>query len=162
MARTLLSLILIGGVCGVLLVGTHHLTADEIQLHREARARALMTEMLGQALPAPLDIQAPAAGDCSDWVFQRVAVNGYAGTINLRVLWRADETLVMRVTQHRETPGIGDFIDHTRDPWIVQLDGLTATEIAHIDNVTGATITTNAIRQAAMRTALDTEDYCRD
>lgn len=161
MVKTLLSLVLIGAVCGLLLVGTHRLTADEIQLNREAQARALMTEMLGAPLPAGFDIQASAAGDCADWVFQSITVNGYAGAIDLRVFWRVDEGLVMRVTHHRETPGIGDFIDHSRDPWMATLDGLTATEVANIDAVSGATITTHAIRQAATRAALGLEEHCR-
>lgn len=161
MVKVLLSLILIGGVCGALLVGTHHLTATEIQLNREAQARALMTEMLGAALPDESDIQAVAFGDCGQWVFQQITVNGYAGDIGLRILWRPNLELAMRVTNHRETPGIGDFIDHQRDPWMTRLDGATADDITNVDNVTGATITTNAIKRAARRSAEAIEAYCR-
>ena len=119
-----------------------------------------MTDMLGTALPAELDIQAQAFGDCNDWVFQQVTVAGYAGDIDLRVLSRAIDGLVMRVTQHRETPGIGDFIDHRRDPWMGNLDGLGAADFTAVDNVSGATITTNAIRQAAQLSAQALEQYC--
>jgi electron transport complex protein RnfG len=159
--KVLLSLILIGGVCGVLLVGTHHLTATEIQLNREAKARALMTAMLGAPLPDESDIQAATFGNCSRWVFQQITVPGYAGDIALRILWRPEREFTMRVTDHRETPGIGDFIDHQRDPWMTMLDGASAEDIVSVDNVTGATITTNAIRQAAQRSVAGIEAYCR-
>ena len=161
MGKMLLSLVVIGGVCGTLLTGTHRLTATEIQLNREAQARALMTQMLGEPLPDAMDIQSDAFGDCRTWLFQKILVNGYAGEIELRVLSEADGSLVMRVTRHRETPGIGDFIDHQRDPWIKTLDGLTAQDLTMVDNVSGATITTNAIRLAAQRSAQTREDYCR-
>jgi len=161
MIKTLLSLTVIGGVCGVLLVGTHALTAADIRLNREAQARALMTAMLGRALPAELDIQANTVGNCSQWVFQQITVGGYAGNIHLLVLRRPDDRLTMRVTSHRETPGIGDFIDHQREDWMTRLDGSTAAAIAEVDNVTGATITTKAIRLAAQRSAQGIEAYCR-
>ena len=108
MVRMLLSLIVIGGACGALLVGTHSLTAADIQLNREAQARELMTAMLGAPLPDDLDIQADVFGDCTQWVFQQISVTGYAGDIGLRVLWQPDGGLIMRVTNHRETPGIGE------------------------------------------------------
>ena len=161
MVKMLLSLIAIGGVCGALLVGTHNLTATDIKLNREAQARALMTAMLGAPLPDELDIDAEAFGDCSQWVFLQISVPGYAGDIDLRVLWRPENGLTMRVTSHRETPGIGDFIDHQRDPWMTTLDGASVSDIAEVDTVTGATITSNAIKQAARRSALGIEAYCR-
>ena len=142
-------------------MGTHSLTAADIQLNREAQARELMTAMLGAPLPDDLDIQADVFGDCTQWVFQQISVTGYAGDIGLRVLWQPDGGLIVRVTSHRETPGIGDFIDHRRDPWMTTLDGASADEINELDNVTGATITSKAIQQGALRSMQNLEAYCR-
>ncbi len=161
MGKMLLSLVLIGGVCGALLVGTHALTAGDIQLNREAQARALMSAMLGEPLPDDQDIQAQVFGNCATWVFQQINVDGYAGDIDLRVLWRAGDEMTLRVTRHSETPGIGDFIDHQRNPWITGLDGRSAEYVAQIDKVSGATITARAIKLAAQRSAQGIEAFCR-
>ena len=155
------ALILIGGVCGLLLVGTHAFTAEDIRLNRQAQARALMAQMLGQDLAADQDIDANRFGDCDMWVFQRVITNGYAGPIEVLVLWRAAGAgLSLRVTRHRETPGIGDFIDHRRDSWITKLDNQQIDAIAALDNVSGATITFNAMQRAARAATNGVEEYC--
>ena len=151
--RLCISLAAIGGVCGLLLVGTYRLTAEDIDLNREARARALMTSMLGHPLPVDHDVQADISGHCDAWLFSKINVNGYTGEIRVLALWRAQKDkapiLTLRVLQHSETPGIGDFIDHARDPWITQWDGQTGATYGAIDNVSGATVTSNAIKRAA-------------
>ena len=55
----------------------------------------------------------------------------------------------MRVTAHRETPGIGDFIDHERDLWLPARDGQPASGWDNLDAVSGATVTSSAIQRAA-------------
>ena len=161
MIKVALSLLAIGGTCGLLLVGTDLLTSDDISVNREARARQLMADMLGTPLDHHWNIQTDTFGACDNWLFSNVVSNGYAGDINLVVLWRADTGgLVARVTQHRETPGIGDFIDHSRSDWITALDARTATAFSEVDNVSGATITTAAIRRAAQTAQQQVEDYC--
>ena len=45
-------------------------------------------------------------------VFEAVAPDGYAGKVRLLIALRADGTLAgVRVTQHKETPGLGDYVD---------------------------------------------------
>lgn len=155
------ALIVIGGVCGLLLAGTHAFTAEDIRLNREAQARALMAQMLGQTLEAEQDIDAERFGRCDTWVFQRIETSGYAGPIEVLALWRAaDAGFTLRVTRHRETPGIGDFIDHRRDPWITRLDRQPMEQYAALDNISGATITFNAMQRAALAAASGVEDFC--
>lgn len=185
MVKLALSLLMIGGTCGLLLVATDRLTTDQISHNREARARELMADMLGAPVVASVvdpdvdpvvssffdsfferreadwDTQTDTFGTCDDWLFSRVKSNGYAGVIDLLVLWRSDSGgFVMRVTQHRETPGIGDFIDHSRSAWITALDAQTADAYTEVDNVSGATITTAAIRRAALIAQQQVEDFC--
>lgn len=151
--RLCIALIGIGGVCGLLLIGTHQLTAEDISINREARARALMTSMLGHTLPLDYDMKADISGSCDAWLFSKISVNGYAGEILILALWRQQKDLApiltLRVLQHSETPGIGDFIDHARDLWITQWDGKTGPAYSAIDNMSGATVTSNAIKRAA-------------
>jgi electron transport complex protein RnfG len=98
-------------------------------------------------------------------VFEAVAPDGYSGRIRLLLAVAADGTLLgVRVTQHRETPGLGDYIEPRKDrnkerPWIRQFDGKSLTSFAdggwrvrkdggRFDSVAGATVTPRAVIKA--------------
>jgi len=55
--------------------------------------------------------------------------------VRLLIALRADGTLAgVRVTQHKETPGLGDYVDPKKDknkaaPWINQFIGLSLTTV---------------------------------
>ena len=56
-------------------------------------------------------------------VLAPVAPDGYSGAIKLLVAINADGTLAgVRVTAHRETPGLGDGIEAARSDWILKFD----------------------------------------
>jgi electron transport complex protein RnfG len=101
-------------------------------------------------------------------VYEAVAPDGYSGKIRLLVALRADGTVAgVRVTQHRETPGLGDYIEPKKDknkarPWITQFNGLSvATTEARewkvkkdggrFDSVAGATVTPRAVVRAVAK-----------
>ena len=82
---------------------------------------------------------------------------------------RADGTLIgVRVTEHRETPGLGDYIDPKKDknrkrPWITQFDGLSLDnpperewkvkkDGGRFDSVAGATVSPRAVVKAVRDT----------
>lgn len=105
------------------------------------------------------------AGKASALVFEAVAPDGYSGKIRLLLAVAADGTLLgVRVTQHKETPGLGDYIDPRKDrnkerPWIRQFDGLSLATVSdrewrvkkdggHFDSVAGATVTPRAVIKA--------------
>jgi len=49
-------------------------------------------------------------------VFEAVAPDGYSGKVKLLIALRADGSLAgVRVTQHKETPGLGDYIEPKKD-----------------------------------------------
>lgn len=62
-------------------------------------------------------------------VLEAAAADGYAGRIGLVLAVAADGRLTaLRVTGHKETPGLGDYIDPKKDknkasPWITQFNG---------------------------------------
>ncbi|MEF8698968.1 MAG: electron transport complex subunit RsxG [Candidatus Accumulibacter sp. UW26] len=108
---------------------------------------------------------ARAAGEVRALVFEAVAPDGYSGRIRLLLAVAADGTLLgVRVTQHRETPGLGDYIEPRKDrnkerPWIRQFDGKSLTSFAdggwrvrkdggRFDSVAGATVTPRAVIKA--------------
>jgi len=111
---------------------------------------------LGTSAPQPV-YRATALGKPTGVVITAAAPNAYNDPIDLLVGLSYDGQLVsVRVTSHRETPGLGDDIDITRSNWITSFNGLTpATMEPHewqvkkdggmFDQFTGATITPRAV-----------------
>ena len=92
-----------------------------------------------------------------------VAPDGYSGNIRLLVAINLDGTLAgVRVTAHRETPGLGDGIEASRSDWITQFAGRSLGDPAAklwavkkdggvFDQFTGATITPRAVVKAVKK-----------
>src|SRR5690606_12985005 len=67
--------------------------------------------------------RARMAGEPVAVILEAIAPDGYSGDIKLLVAIRADGTINgVRVLAHKETPGLGDYIDITHGPWIRQFD----------------------------------------
>ena len=81
------------------------------------------SELLGTTEPVPL-YRARRAGRVVAVVLAPAAPRGYSGPIHLLVGIRSDGQLLgVRVTQHRETPGLGDRIETRQSPWILGFAG---------------------------------------
>ena len=92
------------------------------------------------------------------------APEGYSGDIALVVGLDAAGTITgVRVTEHRETPGLGDRIEARKGDWIEQFTGhslanppaggwAVGQDGGGIDALTGATITSRAVVAAVHRT----------
>lgn len=119
---------------------------------------------LGIAGPVTLH-RARRGADPVALVFEAQAPDGYSGTIRLLIALRADGTLGgVRVVAHKETPGLGDYIDPAKDrttpKWIAQFAGRDTAQ-AHNWTVrkdggdfaymTGATISPRAVIRATGR-----------
>jgi len=97
---------------------------------------------------------------------ESVAPDGYNGNIFLLIAIRYDGSLLgVRVSKHKETPGLGDAIEIERSNWINGFNnkslGNTNTEAWQVekdggefDQFTGATITPRAIVKAVHNTLL--------
>ncbi len=122
-------------------------------------------ELLGTRQPSTLWL-ARRGGAFSGVVMEAVAPDGYSGDIALLVGIDANGNVTgVRVTAHRETPGLGDYIDRAKSAWIDQFVGksLLAPESKHwkvakdggrFDARAGATITPRAVVKA-VRNALE-------
>lgn len=110
-------------------------------------------------------------GDHSAVVLPVVTRQGYNGRIELLVgIDQQARISGVRVTQHQETPGLGDDIERRRSDWITRFNGLRLTSLApggwavdkdggQFDAFTGATITPRAVVNAvheALEYAADT------
>ncbi|MBI3095753.1 MAG: electron transport complex subunit RsxG [Rhodocyclales bacterium] len=101
-------------------------------------------------------------------VLEAAAPDGYSGRIGLIVAIGADGKLIaVRVTAHKETPGLGDYINPKKDrnkarPWITQFSNLGFDTVprekwrvkkdgGRFDQMSGATISARAVTNASGR-----------
>jgi len=172
-----------------LMAGTHKLTAPMLAASALAEKQRLIGEVLPAAaydneLMADAILLAPNRylglddvtslwrarknGAPAALVLETAAANGYGGRIGLIVAVAADgRLLAVRVISHKETPGLGDYIDPKKDrnkarPWITQFSGKGFESIARdkwrvkkdggqFDQMAGATISARAVTNASGR-----------
>lgn len=107
-------------------------------------------------------------GEPAALVLEAAARDGYSGRIGLILAVGADgRLLALRVTAHKETPGLGDYIDPKKDrnksrPWITQFSNLGFDSVprdkwrvkkdgGRFDQMSGATISARAVTNASGR-----------
>ena len=90
-------------------------------------------------------------------ILEAIAHDGYAGDIKLLIAIRMDGTISgVRVVSHKETPGLGDYIDIVRNRWITIFNDESFTKTpakdwkvkkdgGQFDYMVGATITPRAV-----------------
>ncbi len=178
---TALTLLVFSVVGAALLSGAYTLTRPAIQASELAEKLALIAQTLppgsfdndlvGDARPLPvnalLGLKRPGqsyvarkAGNTTAVVLEAAAPDGYAGEIRLLVGIHADGRIAgVRVTAHRETPGLGDTIEIAKNRWITQFDGhglgdtpdkdwQVRKDGGRFDYMAGATITPRAVVKA--------------
>ncbi|MCC5861111.1 MAG: RnfABCDGE type electron transport complex subunit G [Gammaproteobacteria bacterium] len=176
-------------LCGVAIAAaglvalTWQAAAPRIEANVQARAEAGLAAVLGDtvfdnALAATgYRPQSPAAriagvehvwlarrrGEPVGVVLQAATTEGYSGRIVLLVgLTPGGEVLGVETLAHRETPGLGDFIETARSDWLMQFQGRQLgrppaerwrmrRDGGEFDAVTGATVTARAVTGALHR-----------
>jgi len=115
--------------------------------------------LLGTTLPSHV-WRARKAGAPVALVLEATAPDGYSGNINMLVGIGADGRITgVRVVSHKETPGLGDYIDIAKSAWIRIFDGKALDNPAgdgwkvkkdggQFDYMAGATITPRAVVKA--------------
>lgn len=173
--------IITGGTIAI----TQVMTAERIQEQAaRAEAQALFeiipesrhdNNLLKDTVQLPADNSMTVDGPVTAWVARRgvrpsglilpvVAPDGYSGDIHLLVgLDMKGKVLGVRVTSHRETPGLGDRIETKKSDWI---HSFTDRSLGNpeperwtvrknggaFDQFTGATITPRAVVKAVQKT----------
>lgn len=189
--RTALTLLLFVAAFSALLAGAYHWTKpaiaaaiaeekikriDEV-LPRSRYDNDLLNDAvtleapeLGLGEPARI-LRARKAGQIQALVFETIAPDGFAGNIRLLIALAPDGRILgVRVTEHKETPGLGDYIEARKDrnkerPWITQFNGLNPVTIkasdwqvkkdgGRFDSMAGATVSPRAVIKAIRRAAL--------
>lgn len=181
MLRQLLTLGLIGLVAAAILAGVDLATRERIALQEQRRALEVLHQVIpegsydnelvedrfsawiaGLAAPAVV-YRARRDGDPVALLADVTTADGYSGAIRLIVGLRPDGELIsVRVISHRETPGLGDRIEHERSDWIEQFAGkrIGAPPLqgwkpdrrgGDFDTLSSATITSSAVIGAVQR-----------
>ena len=116
-------------------------------------------EQLGQRA-ASTAYRARQGDQPSGVILEAVAPDGYSGDIKLLIGIAADGSVTgVRVLSHKETPGLGDYIDIAHDDWIKNFDHKSLAKLpteawrvkkdgGQFDYMTGATITPRAVVKA--------------
>jgi electron transport complex protein RnfG len=93
-------------------------------------------------------------------ILEAIAHDGYSGDIKLLIAIQYDGSIAgVRVLTHKETPGLGDYIDILKGNWIKLFDGESLTKTSdpqwkvkkdggQFDYMAGATITPRAVVKA--------------
>ena len=96
-------------------------------------------------------------------ILEAIAHDGYSGDIKLLIAIRADGTVSgVRVLTHKETPGLGDYIDIAHGNWIKLFDNESVEKTpaeqwkvkkdgGKFDYMVGATITPRAVVKAVAK-----------
>ncbi len=127
-----------------------------------SQVRIAPNALLGNRLPSIANV-ATLHGKPAGVILEAVAHDGYSGDIKLLIAIRADGSISgVRVLTHKETPGLGDYIDIAHGNWIklfndeslqktpeekwqVKKDG------GQYDYMVGATITPRAVVKAVLK-----------
>lgn len=181
---TALTLFVFASIGAALLSGAHALTRERIA----ASERAAKLALLAQTLPAgsfdndlvrtarPLSpdprlglrqsgefYTAMRHGMPVAVVLEAAAPDGYAGEIRLLIAIDTNGRILgVRVAAHRETPGLGDYIERQKSDWIEQFAGRRLDDPPPagwkvkkdggiFDAMAGATITPRAVVKAVQR-----------
>lgn len=119
-------------------------------------------EYLGNRLPAVANI-AKLNNETAGVILEAIAHDGYSGDIKLLIAIRADGSVGgVRVLAHKETPGLGDYIDIARGNWIKLFDDESVNKTPPVqwqvkkdggkfDYMVGATITPRAVVKAVFK-----------
>ncbi|MES2013890.1 MAG: electron transport complex subunit RsxG [Pseudomonadota bacterium] len=119
-------------------------------------------DMLGNRLPAEANI-AKLNHQAAGVILEAIAHDGYSGDIKMLIAIRADGSVSgVRVLAHKETPGLGDYIDIARGNWIKLFneESLSKTSAQQwqvkkdggkFDYMVGATITPRAVVKAVAK-----------
>jgi len=167
--RMIIALFVVAVIAAILLGATDIVTREPIAAAQKEALHKALKQVLPQHVNDPqadkivfgdaatrMYPARDAAGKISALAWEVAAPDGYSGSVRILVGVRPDgRVFAIRVTQHQETPGLGDgivkntawlasFMDQTLSSkiWKVKKDG------GDFDQFTGATITPRAVVKA--------------
>ena len=168
---------LVAFICTALSSAVYWLTKDKIALAMAQQEQKLLAEVMPKdyydndllasckVLSSPLAKQyrinklctATKNQQISAYAYETVAPDGYSGNIKMLVaITPQGEVLGVRITEHQETPGLGDKVELRISDWVLSFshkmlqpenitDWAVKKDDGKFDQFTGATITPRAV-----------------
>lgn len=185
--RGAVTLFVFAVVFTALMAGTYALTKDIVLGNEKAAKVALIAQVLPagsfdndilqDAVPQDTSAQKQLNSEADAQIYrakkgantiavvvETIAPDGYSGKIKLLVgVGKDGQVLGVRVVAHKETPGLGDYIDVAKSDWIKKFDGKSLTDPhaeqwkvkkdgGEFDYTAGATISPRAVVKAVKNT----------
>ena len=161
MIKSIATLGVLGGLCGLLLTTTYDWTAPHIESNRLQARGAVFVQLLPEKNLdlAPL-LNGLSLGTCEHWIASTAVIAGYGGPMEFAyVTYPIKKQISLRNIRHTETPGFGDFV---KQEWFAERDGASIEDWQSTDAVSGATITFEAVRKVAVQSLNARLEQCRD
>ncbi|MFZ2163332.1 MAG: electron transport complex subunit RsxG [Sideroxyarcus sp.] len=185
--QTAVNLVFFAVLATAVLASTYFMTHDAIVKSEEGEKMKLISQIVPPELfdndvikdtlsipanellgtdDASVAYRARLKGEPSAVVLSAIAPDGYSGKIALILAVRNNGELAgVRVVAHKETPGLGDYIELPKNPWIKGFDGKSRAVYADadwkvkkdggkFDYMAGATITPRAVVKAVNKTLI--------
>jgi electron transport complex protein RnfG len=179
--QTAINLVFFAVIGTAILASVFFMTHDKIMKSEEAEKLKLIMQIVPSTLfdndiiqdtlsipasdllgtdEATVTYRARLKGEPSAVVLSAIAPDGYGGKISLILAVKASGELAgVRVVTHKETPGLGDYIELSKSPWIKGFDGKSREvykdadwkvkkDGGKFDYMAGATITPRAVVKA--------------
>ena len=173
--RSVVVLTLLGAGCAALISAVYSVAEPQIEINRETERLARYSALLddvdridAEALVLPLSpdtdrtlravsVRGAYRSDRLAAFLVEAVVVGYSGPIRLVIAVDSEAGVIgVRVLEHAETPGIGDFIEARRSDWIDGFSGrslsdpgetgwATSADGGVFDAVSGATVTARSV-----------------
>ncbi len=106
---------------------------------------------LGTSNPVPI-YRARKGDQAVGMIILPMAPDGYNGMIKLAVsLDYEGKILIINIIDHNETPEFGDVIHQDNSDWLEGFNGKTSTYITSIDQISGASVSSNAVTTAIIK-----------
>lgn len=92
-----------------------------------------------------------------------ITPDGYNGDISLLVAIELNQDnnnqiINTKILHHQETPGLGDLVEPEKSDWLKKFSNANKNNIDNIDTITGATITSKAVKSAINDALLYTQN----
>jgi electron transport complex protein RnfG len=179
--QTAVNLVFFAVIGTTILASTYFMTHDAIVKSEEAAKMKLImqivppdqydNDIIKDTLSVPANellgtdetttaYRARLKGEPTTVVLSAIAPDGYGGKISLILAVKTNGELAgVRVVAHNETPGLGDYIELPKSPWIKNFDGKSLSmykdadwqvkkDGGQFDYMAGATITPRAVVKA--------------
>lgn len=181
MVRPIGTLALIGLLAAMALAAVDRATSERIERNQQLRALEILHQVLPPEaydnsmatdrfntaidglIPPTTIYRARRDGEPVALLADLITPDGYSGNIRLIVgIEPGGQVIAVRTVEHRETPGLGDGIEHQRSDWIEQFGGRSLVNPprdmwkpdqrgGEFDTLSSATITSSAVIKAVER-----------